>query len=347
MILLFLTILQISFAQTTNDSTLVQTVDGINSIVKQTEAPKKTCETPQVVVNPCDEKSNIKLFKKEEPIKMTFKAAFPVKGKKISGTISYVHDEKEIVLNADFEPKKGIRSGMCGFPPFKVRLTSNTKGTVFNHSHDGLKYVTHCDKEYENMNDEQMRENVIKEYTLYKILNASGLPSLKVRLTETEYISEDGSKKTMPGFFIEDKEDMAQRCGGHSIKKFDNESFSAYDTHKVLAAEHLVGNIDYSSNHNVVLIKTEADMIHVPYDLDLSHLVRFQGSQNLTETMLQQISAYKDSPEWPSMLAQYKTIAAHKMDILETIKASTLSDETKKNWLKSYEGLFTEIEKLN
>ncbi len=163
----------------------------------------------------------------------------------------------------------------CNFPPLKLNFNSSADNTLFG-GQDKIKIVTHC----QNRRN-RYEQYLVQEYLAYRIYNILTDYSFQVRLANVKYIDTGGNKKTIEKrcFFIENKKEMAKRCGGKILKKkkIHQEWCDKRYITLFCVYQYLIGNTDWSvpALHNVILIKLpfQKEPIPVPYDLDWAGIV--------------------------------------------------------------------------
>jgi hypothetical protein len=159
----------------------------------------------------------------------------------------------------------------CSFPPLWVNFKKKeVDNTVFDNQ-DKLKLVTPCQDE----------EDVIQEYTIYKMYNEVTDLSMKARLARIMYIDTRTGKELFNkySFFLEDKEHVAKRNEATYKDRFltpfdlNRENFM-----KMAVFEYMIGNKDWyvSSRKNVIVMQpkdsTQA-LLAVPYDFDFAAII--------------------------------------------------------------------------
>ena len=221
------------------------------------------------------------LFRSEEVIRMELRTDFTAIQKDRVGTPGF-HDGELIYFNPDGSSVKlsvivSVRGNFrknpvnCSFPPLLIDFRKkDVRNTIFA-GQGKLKLVTPC----------QNDEDVIEEYTVYKLYNQVTDLSLKVRLARIAYYDTDNDSHIFErySFFLEDKDHAAERNG--LIEKdffltpfsLDKENFM-----KLSVFQYLIGNRDWfvTSRHNIIIMQP-ADSTKppyaVPYDFDFSGFV--------------------------------------------------------------------------
>ncbi len=175
------------------------------------------CTLPFIhLTNPSLASKTDSLFLSDDVIKMELRTDFSTIEKDRAGNPIY-HDGELIYSSPDGETKKlsvQIRArgnfrrnpANCNFPPLFVNFKkSEVKNTIFDNQ-DRLKLVTPC----------QGEEDLVEEYTVYKMYNQVTDMSLKVRLVKIQYFDTSLDKKLFEkySFFLEDGECLLKilRC---------------------------------------------------------------------------------------------------------------------------------------
>ena len=191
-------------------------------------------------------------------------------------------DGTDIPVNVRVRGKS--RTIVCGFPPLRLQFpVDGTRQTVFA-GQDKLKLVTHC------KSDKQAFENnLLEEYTAYRIFNLISDAGYRVRLLRVHYNDTDGGLKHLEhpyyGFLIESDRELAERIGGEvsTIGGVPYSRLNDSQTSLVYVFQYLIGNTDWSlitadgedvCCHNVHLIEKNGSLYPIPYDFDFSGLVK-------------------------------------------------------------------------
>src|SRR5881296_3546583 len=167
------------------------------------------------------------------------------------GTLQYGSGSDTGSLAVKLRTRGIFRLKTCGFPPIRLDLPSHkVDGTPFA-GEDRLKLVTHCQK------DHMSEHNLLREYALYRVLNAVTDTSFRVRLAHMTYVDSVRNDTVIRyGFLIESDTALAQRIGATPVR----------------------GNNDWSvwGRHNIAIFQLSADprpLLGVPYDFDFSGAV--------------------------------------------------------------------------
>lgn len=186
-------------------------------------------------------------------------------------------------IPVDIRVRGKSRTIVCGFPPLRLRFpVEGTRQTVFA-GQDKLKLVTHC-----KSNRPKSENNLLEEYTAYRLFNLISDAGYRVRLLRIYYDDTDGGLKYLDrpyyGFLIESDEELAARIGGE-VTEIGGVPYSRLNDSKTAlfyVFQYLIGNTDWSfinaegeevCCHNVHLVEKDGGLYPIPYDFDLSGLV--------------------------------------------------------------------------
>lgn len=187
----------------------------------QSHLPQLSCEL-----------SKTSVFKADNVLEIKMKGKFPASDMS-AAEIQYQDQqsstEKSIPVNVSRRGKS--RGWRCDFKPIRITWGEDqknlSKNTIFeNIKGRDMKLTTHCSYTKGTIEENKdINEVVIKEYMIYKILKAFGLPAFDVRLTKVQYIAEDNTPQVEGmGFFIESSAQFADRCGLTHVQQ--NEVFN-------------------------------------------------------------------------------------------------------------------------
>jgi hypothetical protein len=221
------------------------------------------------------------LFLSDEIINIELKSDFSAIQKDRTGEAVY-HDGELIYQSLDGKPVKLSVKVMarghfrrdpvhCNFPPLFLNFKKNeVRNTIFENQNK-IKLVTHC----------QTEEDLIEEYTIYKMYNQVTDLSMKVRLVKILYFDTSHDKRLFEkySFFIEDKERVAERNDAFDTNRFltpfdlDGDNFK-----KLSFFQYMIGNRDWfiTSRKNIDIMQpgdTTKAPCAVPYDFDFAGLI--------------------------------------------------------------------------
>jgi len=174
------------------------------------------------------------------------------------GTLQYGNGSDTGSLAVKLRTRGIFRLKTCGFPPIRLDLPSHkVDGTPFA-GEDRLKLVTHCQK------DHMSEHNLLREYALYRVLNAVTDTSFRVRLAHMTYVDSARHDTIMRyGFLIESDTALAQRIGATPVRAnniYDPVIEPSYMT-LVAVFQYLIGNNDWSvwGRHNIAIFQKTED----------------------------------------------------------------------------------------
>lgn len=185
-------------------------------------------------------------------------------------------------MAVDVRVRGNSRIVFCEFPPLRLDFDAANAEPVFA-GQDKLKLVTHC-----RQGSERSENDVLDEYTAYRIFNAITPRSYRVRLARIHYEDTtgelDGLEQPHYGFLIESDRELARRMGVEAARLpgAPYTQLDAVQIARVFVFQYLIGNLDYSlvtaeydehCCHNLDVFQGEDRLYPVPYDFDLSGLV--------------------------------------------------------------------------
>jgi len=247
----------------------------------------------------------------------------------------------------------------CLLPPLRLNFkTSQTKDTLF-HKQDKVKLVTHCrpSSKYE--------QTVLREYLVYKMLNALTDNSYRVRLLRITYVDTDNKRKeqTRLGFIIEHRERLSKRINRPRVEtrgaKID-ELDPAY-TNLASVFHFMIGNTDYSPVlgpvdevccHNAVLFGSENELFWpIPYDFDHGGMVDAPYASPNPRFKLRNIRQrlYRGRCQFNAQLpSTYATFIDKRDAIVAEIENAELLEKRPKRFMLGYvESFYDTIETEN
>ena len=191
------------------------------------------------------------------------------------GTLQYGSGSDSGSLAVKLRTRGIFRLKTCSFPPIRLDLPShNVDGTPFA-GEDRLKLVTHCQR------DRLSEHNLLREYALYRVLNAVTDTSFRVRLAHVTYVDSARHDTIIRyGFLIESDTALAARIAATPVRAnnvYDPVIEASYMT-LVAVFQYLIGNNDWSvwGRHNMAVFQKTAaprPLLAVPYDFDFSGAV--------------------------------------------------------------------------
>ncbi len=224
----------------------------------------------------------------------------------IESEIGYMtSDESLETLEVKIRARGNYRRKNCYFLPMKMKVKKSvSKGTLFE-GNKKLKLVLPC------FMAKSGSDKVLNEYMAYKLYEIISPYHYNVRLLDIDFTEPKGGKVksyNLKGFFIEDIDNVADRCSGKQIKR----SVHPLQQDDVCSVRNdffqfMIGNTDYSSAylHNEKLLFVDGYIMPIPYDFDMSGLVDasyavvsvVQGQElNITEVTQRLYRGYKRDP---------------------------------------------------
>lgn len=221
------------------------------------------------------------LFRSEEIIELELRSDFSSIQKEREEDPQY-HDGELIYLSESGEkviiPVRVMARGNfrlkpenCNFPPLFIDFRKNDVRNTLFENQDKLKLVTPC----------QTEENLINEYTVYKLYNVVTDLSFRVRLVKILYFDTGKNKAVFQrhSFFIEDKDHVAARTNMIQADSFITPFEIDRDNYiKFSFFQYLIGNKDWwvTSRKNTVIMQAKdstGGFYAIPYDFDFSLFV--------------------------------------------------------------------------
>ncbi|MCZ4695786.1 hypothetical protein DWB61_14095 [Ancylomarina euxinus] len=225
------------------------------------------------------------LFSEEKPLLINLYADYISLFDDVSDKRVY-HDAKFTVKNSssafsDMTVKvktRGnfrLRKQTCDFPPLRFKFEADqARGSIFQ-GQDKLKYVSHCQN---SKKDYEM--HTLEEFLLYRMYNIFTDYSYQVRLAHISFIDVNRRDTIQRyGFFIEDKEHLADRIGRRALKFRNVKQYQVLRSNILVLSlfQCMIGNCDWdvSRLHNVDLMSVNEHSLPVaiPYDFDWSAII--------------------------------------------------------------------------
>ncbi len=250
------------------------------------------------------------------------------------------NESKKLTVRVMVRGKFRLKPNNCDFPPLFVDFKRNeVKNTIFDNQ-NRLKLVTPC----------QGEEDVIEEYTIYKLYNKVTDLSIRARLSKILYF-DTGSNKILfekHSFFIEDDDHAAERNNCYVKDKFmtpfdiDKESYR-----KLALFEYLIGNRDWfvTSRQNIIIFQpndTTKAPHAVPYDFDFSGFVNAEYTKppGVSDEKLKDKREYKGlcytDEEFREVFEFYQKLRPEFESIINNQKLISRSGRTYLNYYVKY-----------
>ena len=161
-----------------------------------------------------------------------------------------------------------FRLKYCDFPPVRLRFSEDSvRGTPF----DGLrrpKLASYC------MDRDDFEQNVLHEYTLYRVLRLFTPLTFAVRLVRVTWVDTAGTRRpvTRTTFMLEDPDKFADRVGAtiDTIHGYHQSDLERPNAALLAVWQFFIANTDWSvpGLHNVELMHRGDTIRVVPYDFD-------------------------------------------------------------------------------
>lgn len=175
------------------------------------------------------------------------------------------------------KPRGKYRRRVCDFPTIKLNFSKKELQADGMAKYDDYKVVTHCldDKK-------ESKENVLREYLVYKMYNILSPKSYQVQFVNITYIDSEGKMNRLKrtGFLIEDTGELEDRIGVdvHPEPRFPIDSFDIEQYNFVALFQYMIGNVDwratpFTKNAKAIKIHGEDKYQLIPYDFDFSGVV--------------------------------------------------------------------------
>lgn len=232
------------------------------------------------------------LFDDGEPLRITLEAPLGEIARDRTGEPQW-HDarlvhhaadgaETEFEIRVRARGKNRRKADVCRFPPLRLDFDrKQAAGTAFD-GQNKLKLVTHC------QGSSRFEQYVLRELLVYRLYNR--LSDCSFRVHELRVIYNDtGKRKNRDheylGFLIEDRDDVAERCGGSvaRLEKIGRNELDPAIANLYEVFQFMIGNTDWSTLrgpqgdrccHNGVLVEMDGGgLVPVPYDFDASGFV--------------------------------------------------------------------------
>jgi hypothetical protein len=291
-----------------------------------------------------------KLFQDSEALEFTLASDFkllnkertPKKSKQFPGVLTI--DGKEIAVTLSSRGHSRLNPRTCDFVPIKVEFQADQIAATIFEGQTSLKLGTHC------QNDKEFDQYVMREYLTYKLANLVTPISFRARLARGTYVDAKSTKivSTHHAMFLEHENDVARRLGGRDVavpqRLFKDLDPGALTTMMLL--EYMLGNTDYSiwALHNVVIVQDKKrTLIPVPYDFDLSGMVRPPYAQPDPRLPLKSVSERlyrgpcRTVEEFDAAAQQFRARKAEMIAAIESMKDLNGAHKSEmKDYLESF-----------
>ncbi len=251
--LIFLFLLNYSFAQVETDTSLFEPV--------------------------ADTLTNIQFFDSDEPLVITLKYDITsfirnkAKGEYLPAELSiYPTNSDSIVKNIRLKARGNFRRSHCFFPPIYLNFKTDPIGKTELEGIKKMKIVTHCSS------SKAYNSYVMREYLAYRIYNILTDNSFRVRLLDINYVDTGKKQRNykQKGFIIEPVELITKRLKAVEVRSevvFGKDILPDEGT-LVALYQYFIGNTDwrFKGGHNMKYIKMMETLtslvVPLPYDYD-------------------------------------------------------------------------------
>jgi hypothetical protein len=229
------------------------------------------------------------------------------------------------------------RLRVCDFLPMRLNFKkSEVDGTLFE-GQDKLKLVVPCHA---------------SEYAVYRILNLLTHASYRVRLLRITFrdIGRIDDDIRLHAFLLEPASQLAQRLGGRELELPEVALDWMDGDHMALVYvfQYLIGNFDWSlvrpqeektCCHNGTLVETDAKILYVPYDFDLSGFVNAPYAYPPPELRIDKVTQRRYRgfcTERDTLKKALHTVVSNRQEIAALIESLPVLSDKNKNSRMSY-----------
>lgn len=298
------------------------------------------------------------LFSSEDPLDITIKTSMDFKayydGEREKGNdqfpaeIRYEFEGKPIISKVQIAPRGRSRLADCHFSPFKLIFDGTNNGPLFAGVGKSIKFVARCGRLPNLAEDERM---LTKEILIYKVVEATGIPSFKVRRVNVHYENEQGWVTGHDKAFIIENKKLLLARDHRFVRSLTDEEMRQVglsentnpqlDPH-LRALHELVQNMiqNYDWNDGVfgkfqnveAVFNRDGKVVMIPYDFDRT---AFVGHENdLREGSVRYFSKYFENHCQDAVRrSATRTLLARKEIVLKTIFDFPLLSEDSKTQL--------------
>jgi hypothetical protein len=184
------------------------------------------------------------------------------------GTLSWTDAGGEHSVPVRLRTRGVFRLNYCDFPPVRLRFSEDSvRGTPF----DGLRrprLATYC------MDRDEFEQNVLHEYTLYRVQRLFTPLAYAARLVRVTWIDSAGARRpvTRTTFLLEDDDKFDDRLHATSdtVQGTSQGTLERQSAAFLGVWQYFIGNTDWSvpGLHNVAVIRVDSALKAVAYDFD-------------------------------------------------------------------------------
>lgn len=241
------------------------------------------------------------------------------------------------------KPRGKYRRRVCDFPTIKLNFSKKNLKADGMAKYDDYKVVTHC------LDDKKTsKENVLKEYLVYKMYNVLSENSYQVQFMNMTYVDSKEKMNSLKrsGFMIEDTGELEDRIGVEVLSepKLPIDSFDLEQYNFVALFQYMIGNVDwratpFAKNAKVMQVPGETKYKIIPYDFDFSGVVEvsymrlaehLNQKNNRQRIFLGHITKQKD------LQPNFERFVAKKEALLKCIDDFNLLSKSSRKGIKKY-----------
>lgn len=250
---------------------------------------------------------------------------------------------EKITQTIKVKPRGKYRRKVCDFPTIKLNFKKKELKANGMAKHDSYKVVTHC------LNDKKIsKENVIREYLIYKMYNLLSENSYQVQLVNMTYKDSKGKMNTLKrtAFLIEDTGELEDRrnIAIHPEPKLPMDSFDIEQYNFVALFQYMIGNLDwratpFAKNAKVMKAAGKSTYEVIPYDFDFSGIVNvsyFRLAEHLNQKSARQRIFQGHISKQSDLKSNFERFEKHKTALLSLISNFELLPKTSRKNIKKY-----------
>ena len=267
-------------------------------------------------------------------------------------TFTYENRNGEtITRKMKVKPRGKYRRMVCDFPTIKLNFSKKELKADGMAKYDDYKVVTHCldDKK-------ESKENVLREYLVYKMYNILSPKSYQVKFLNITYVDSKGEKHKLKrtGFLIEDTGELEDRIGVEVLSepKLPMDSFDIEQYNFVALFQYMICNLDwrvspFAKNAKVMKVPNVEKYQVLPYDFDFCGVVEV-SYMRLSEHLNQKNSRHRifqgQIIRQKELKANFERYETKKIELLNYIdNFDLLSKPSRKNIRKYIESFYEDI----
>jgi hypothetical protein len=269
----------------------------------------------------------------------------------IAATFSFVDKDGQLrEFSTKVRSRGKFRRRVCDLPPLKLNFKKGELTNAGLKDYDKYKLVTHC------LDSREGQENLLREFTAYKLYNQLTNNSFRVQLLKINYVDVLTHDETNGyAILIEETDEMADRLNGTVIKdKYGMTQAELEHENSQMHAmfQYMIGNTDWdvARLHNMKVLETgqSTGAIAVPYDFDFSGLVDAgyaRPNVNVGQTAVRQrvfMGQDFDVANWASTIEHFKSKRARILMCIR--KCSFLKKSAKRDMISYINSFYNHID---